>query len=186
MARNKHIRKILIDKYQMNVYTMSGRTKGSIVERFNRTLKSRLERYFTESKDHRWIDVLQQMTKNINNTVNRSTGFKPNEVTRNNSDEIKARLYSAPDIRKPCTLKIGDRVRIIKEKNFLEKGYSQSKIFKILTYVIYLNSDWSNTIYEITHVEQSLGVCYYRVKNNEGEILSRSFYKEELNLVLPK
>ena len=110
----------------MNVYTMSGRTKGSIVERFNRTLKSRLERFFTESKDHRWIDVLEQMTKNINNTVNRSTGFKPSEVTRSNSEEIKARLYSSPEISKICSLKIGDRVRIIKDKNLLDKGYTQS------------------------------------------------------------
>ena len=110
----------------MNVYTMSGRTKGSIVERFNRTLKSRLERFFTESKDHRWVDVLEQMTKNINNTVNRSTGFKPSEVTRSNSEEIKARLYSSPETPKNCPLKIGDRVRIIKDKNLLDKGYTQS------------------------------------------------------------
>ena len=110
----------------MNVYTMSGRTKGSIVERFNRTLKSRLERYFTESKDHRWVDVLPEMTKNINNTVNRSTGFKPSEVTKENSDEVKARLYPPPVDSKSCQLKIGDRVRIVKEKNFLEKGYKQS------------------------------------------------------------
>lgn len=110
----------------MNVYTMSGRTKGSIVERFNRTLKSRLERFFTESKDHRWIDVLEQMTKNINNTVNRSTGFKPSEVTRSNSEEIKARLYSSSETPKNCSLKIGDRVRIIKDKNLLDKGYTQS------------------------------------------------------------
>ena len=116
----------------MNVYTMSGRTKGSIVERFNRTLKTRLERYFTETKSHKWVDVLQQMTKNINNSVNRSTGFKPSEVTRNNAEEIKARLYSPPDIQKPCSLKIGDRVRIIKGKNFLEKGYSQSTMFSSL------------------------------------------------------
>ena len=46
--------------------------------------------------------------------------------------------------------------------------------------------DWSDSIYEITHVEQSLGVCYFRVKNNDGDILSRSFYKEELNLVSAK
>ena len=110
----------------MNVYTMSGRTKGSIVERFNRTLKSRLERFFTESKDHRWIDVLEQMTKNINNTVNRSTGFKPSEVTRSNSEEIKARLYSSSETPKNCSLKVGDRVRIIKDKNLLDKGYTQS------------------------------------------------------------
>ena len=117
----------------MNVYTMSGRTKGSIVERFNRTLKSRLERYFTESKDHRWVDVLQQMTTNINNSINRSTGFKPSEVTEKNADEIKARLYPPPDNPKKCTLKIGDRVRIVKDKNFLQKGYTQSKDITCVT-----------------------------------------------------
>ena len=111
----------------MNVYTMSGRTKGSIVERFNRTLKSRLERYFTETKNHRWLDVLQEMTKNINNTVNRSTGFKPSQVTKANSEEVKARLYPPPLNIKKCHLKIGDRVRIVKEKNFLDKGYKQSR-----------------------------------------------------------
>ena len=111
----------------MNVYTMSGRTKGSIVERFNRTLKSRLERYFTETKTNRWVDVLQEMTKNINNTVNRSTGFKPSQVTKANSEEVKARLYPPPMNIHKCRLKIGDRVRIIKEKNFLDKGYKQSR-----------------------------------------------------------
>ena len=40
--KNPYIKKVLVDKYGMNVYTMSGRTKGSIVERFNRTLKERI------------------------------------------------------------------------------------------------------------------------------------------------
>ena len=46
--------------------------------------------------------------------------------------------------------------------------------------------DWSNSIYEVTNREQSLGVCYYKVKNNEGDKLSRSFYRQELNLVARK
>ena len=115
----------------MNVYTMSGRTKGSIVERFNRTLKSRLERFFTESKNHRWVDVLQSMTTNINNTVNRSTGFKPSEVTKANSEEVRARLYPPPLNIKKCVFHIGDRVRVVKEKNFLDKGYKQSMMIFI-------------------------------------------------------
>ena len=41
-VKNPYIKKVLVDKYGMNVYTMSGRTKGSIVERFNRTLKERI------------------------------------------------------------------------------------------------------------------------------------------------
>ena len=41
-TKNPHIKKVLVDKYGMHVYTMSGRTKGSIVERFNRTIKQRI------------------------------------------------------------------------------------------------------------------------------------------------
>ena len=41
-VKNPYIKKVLVDKYGMHVYTMSGRTKGSIVERFNRTLKERI------------------------------------------------------------------------------------------------------------------------------------------------
>lgn len=104
---------------------MSGRTKGSIVERYNRTLKTRLERYFTETKSHKWLDILPKMTKNINNTVNRSTGFKPVEVTEKNAEEIKHRLYRS-NLPKKCTISIGDRVRIIRDKHLFKKGYTQS------------------------------------------------------------
>ena len=34
-----------MDKYGMHVYTMAGRTKGSIVERFNRTIKERIGQF---------------------------------------------------------------------------------------------------------------------------------------------
>ena len=106
---------------------MSGRTKGSIVERYNRTLKSRMERYFTETGSNKWLDVLDKMTKNINNTVNRSTGFKPVEVTEKNAEEIKLRLYRS-NLPKKCSVSIGDRVRIVRDKHLFNKGYSQSNI----------------------------------------------------------
>ena len=44
-VKNAHIKKVLVDKYKMNVFTMTGRTKGSIVERFNRTLKERIGKF---------------------------------------------------------------------------------------------------------------------------------------------
>ena len=49
---------------------------------------------------------------------------------------------------------------------------------------IYL--DWSDSIYEVINSEKSFGVCYFKVKNKDGDTLSRSFYREELNLVSRK
>ena len=151
-TKNPHIKKVLVDKYGMHVYTMSGRTKGSIVERFNRTIKQRIgrfdllwndfqlslkwnyfftqsfqERYFTENKTHNWYSVLQDITRNINNTVNRSIGMAPSKVTPDKAELIRERLYSPPDQIEPCKLEIGDNVRIPRIKNIHAKGYTQSE-----------------------------------------------------------
>ena len=32
-------------------------------------------------------------------------------------------------------------------------------------------------------VEQSLGICYYKVADTSGDVLDKSFYNEQLNLV---
>ena len=97
------------------------------MERFNRTLKSRLERYFTENKTTTWFDVLQDFTRNINNSVNRSIGMEPGKVTDKNAHQIRERLYGQEDNIHPCNFEKGDKVRIPKIKNIHSKGYAQSK-----------------------------------------------------------
>mgnify|MGYP000068844348 CR=1 FL=1 len=65
----------------MVVYTLKGSTfKGSIVERFNRTLKTRIARYFTENGTTKWIDALQGITNAYNKSYHRSIKMSPNEA----------------------------------------------------------------------------------------------------------
>ena len=49
---------ILVKKYHMVVYYTTGPKKNSMVERFNRTIKERIERFFTESNTKNWVDIL--------------------------------------------------------------------------------------------------------------------------------
>jgi len=123
----------IIEKYHMAMYYAKGVTKNAIVERWNRTLKTRLERYFTETNRKRWIDVLPQFTTNINNTKNRTIGIPPSRVTLDNSTKIFKRLH--PDMKKPkdCKLKLGDIVRTAIEGNIFTKvGY-----FLKIVYLLY-------------------------------------------------
>ena len=124
---NEMLRKVLVDKYKLKVYTLRGRTKSSIVERWNRTFKTRLERYFTASKSRNWVKVLQNFTNNINNTVNRSTDYAPADIDFSNVAEIRKRLYPKMPNPKPCRFKPGDIVRIAVDKTLFQKGYEQSK-----------------------------------------------------------
>ena len=124
---NESLHKVLIEKYKMKVYTMKGKTKSSIVERWNRTLKTRIQRYFTEKNTFKWTNILQQFTTNINNSVNRTIGISPADVDLNNADSIRKKLYPQMKNPKPCRFKKGDVVRIVVDKTLFQKGYDQSK-----------------------------------------------------------
>ena len=72
----------LVVKYKMVVYTLKGSAfKGSIIERFNRTLKTRIARYFTEHGTTRWLDVLQGITAAYNKSYHRSIKMSPNDAS---------------------------------------------------------------------------------------------------------
>ena len=51
--------------------------KAQIVERFNRTLKDRMYKYFTANDTKRWVDVLPDLVYNYNNSYHRSIKMTP-------------------------------------------------------------------------------------------------------------
>ena len=54
--------------------------KAAVVERFNRTLKTKMFRYFTHVNTRRYLDVLDDLLHSYNNTHHRSIGMAPSEV----------------------------------------------------------------------------------------------------------
>ena len=132
---NDYVKRRVRSKYGIKMYYMTGKRKGSIVERWNRTFKSTLERYFTSIKGSdqirkrgRWIDVLPQITNNINNRVNRSIQMKPAEVTVADNNRLRELLYGSQTPMKNCRFNIGDKVRIPQDRNVFDKGYTQSML----------------------------------------------------------
>ena len=167
--RNQYIHNILVQKYHMVVYYTTGPKKNSMVERFNRTLKERIERYFTETGTKKWVNILADFVSNINHSVNRSIGLPPSEVTLENADKIWKKLYPNAGKNPKCDLILeGDRVRKVLPSNIFSKGYHQS---------------WSDQLYTVDSIEKSMGMCLYHLKNDEGEILPRKYYTLELNFV---
>ena len=139
-----------------------------MVERVNRTLKSRIQKYFYKNKTKNWIDIIHHVGNNYNNTPHSAIGVAPNQVSESNRKEIYKRLYPDFGLRTVCKLKEGDRVRKIINKDIHEKGYTRN---------------WSEEIYIIGKVKQSNGVCYYYLKDLANSILPGIFYYYQLNLV---
>ena len=54
---NKHNKEYL-KEIGIGLYTTNSETKAAVVERFNRTLKSRMWRYFTHRGNYRYMDII--------------------------------------------------------------------------------------------------------------------------------
>ena len=167
---NSEVRKVFIN-YGINHYSTPTITtwKSSIVERVNRTLKQRIQRYFTENKTVNWIDIIKNVVKNYNATPHSSHGFAPQDVNAENKDTVYKKMYPGVALRTVCKLKIGDKVRKIIEKDLrYEKGYTQN---------------WSDEIYIITEIRQQGGVCWYYITELDGTKVKGIWYYYQLNLV---
>ena len=142
--------------------------KAAIVERFNRTLKDKMFRYFTHQNTRRYVDVLDDMLYSHNNSYHRSIEMASSEVNEDNEDVVRARLYPS----KPKTFKwkydAGDRVRITMQRQPLRKGYL---------------GQWSLEIFEIATLLPTTPVTY-ELRDLAGETIKGRFYEPEIKKVL--
>lgn len=150
------------------VATSYPQVKCPNVERFNRTLKTRLWKYFSQRKTFRYINVLQSTINAINHSVSQPIGCRPVDVTKENEKEIIQKLYGPripPSIlKKQIKYRVGDRVRISKEKKTFTKGYE---------------SNFTDEIFTVTEaIPRDPPV--YSLKDLRGEPIQGKFYKEEL------
>ena len=67
---------------------------------------------FEINKNYRWIDILERIVKEYNNSTHRTIGMKPIEVSKENEKELLETVfkYISPEFVKKSKFKIGDRV----------------------------------------------------------------------------
>ena len=109
--------KALFKKQGVNHFSTHGDPHGSVVERWNRTLKTKMFRYFTAKNTLNYIDVSPALVKTYNHSFHRSIQEKPVNVTAKNEHEIWYRLYGTKkgtQVKKP-KCQVGDKVRLNKK-----------------------------------------------------------------------
>ena len=150
-------------------FTVNSGLKGSVVERFNRTFKNKMCKYFMAKNTLTYIDVLLKLVKSHNNTYHRSINMKPSHVTKSNEAKVWDTLYGNDvDKRIQYKFQVGDCVRISKVKRMFEKSYLPN--FTKEMFMIYKR-----------FLRQ---VPVYKLKDDAGEILDGTFYKAELQKVI--
>jgi hypothetical protein len=140
--------------------------KASIVERFNRTLKTKMWKYFTQVGNRKWIDIVDDLVYNYNHTYHTSIKMTPVEGSKKeNETQVYKNLYSKVDKTKSVSkFKVGDKVRISKYKSVFDKGYLPNWTTELFTVSKVLNTD------PIT----------YKIKDENEEEIKGIFYEQEL------
>ena len=103
-----------LKKQRIQFYTAMNEPKAAVVERVNRTLKSKLYRYFMVANSLCYIDILQDIVDSYNSTYHRSIGRAPAMVSLLNVGQVRRKLYGKIERSRPkrFKLKVGDHVRL--------------------------------------------------------------------------
>ena len=106
-----------------------------IIDRFARTLKTILNTYFIRNDKTNWINILDKVIKQYNNTPHRSLdNIKPNDVDKNMNTILALNIWKSKKNKTISDLNKGDSVRL-KESGIFKKGTEPS---------------WSDEIYKVT------------------------------------
>ncbi|KAL4148740.1 hypothetical protein QTP88_002908 [Uroleucon formosanum] len=107
---NKHFKKVL-QKYGIKMYHTQNEEKSSIIERFNRTLNSKMRLHFEVTNSKKWIKILKSLIYEYNfKDIHRSIGMRPCEVNKSNEDVVFHKLFSTKNKTKlKIKFSVGDR-----------------------------------------------------------------------------
>lgn len=160
--------KTWLQKHDIELYhTHNYETKATIAERFIRTLKQRLWRYFTYKNTRRYVDVLQPLVDSYNHTFHRAIQMAPASATPKNTEQVWQTLYGEQAEPEEPRFQVGDRVRVATNRERFRKAYFQA---------------WSDEIFTVHSVIRD-SPNYYKIQDFENEVLEGTFYEKELQKV---
>ena len=163
----------LFRKHKINHYTVESQFKAAVVERFNRTLRERLNRFFTHQRNKKWVMVLPKIIHAYNHASHRSlTGKCPVDLYINDQNNLNDWLDQQKDTnvrkRRQTIFPVGALVRIsrISTTSPFRKNFDQN---------------WSEEIFRIASVDTVNKPVMYILKDiATDENIQGKFYHEEL------
>lgn len=153
-------------------FIVSSDMKAALAERFHRTLRMLMKRYFDSHHTLRWVDVLQDLIYNYNHKVHSTIKMAPADV---NDEESEKKAYQAlldydakKKIRKgKPKYKVGDIVRISRVKGAFEKEDT---------------NNFTEELFEVVKVKMTRPFTYILKGIADDEPLVGSFYEHEMVL----
>ena len=153
---NAYFKKWLRDN-DVVMYSTHNEGKSVVAERFIRTLKGKIYKYMTSISKKVYIDKLDDIVYEYNNTYHTTIKMKPIDVKDNTYINTSKEINN-----KDPKFKVGDHVRISKYKNIFAKGYMPN---------------WSEEVFVIKKVKNTIPWTYV-INDLNGEEIIGTFYEK--------
>ena len=101
------------------MYSTHNEVKPVVAERFMRTVESKIYKYMTSISKNVYIDKLDDIVNEYNNTYHKTTKMKPIDVKVNTYINIGKEVNDSDP-----KFKVSDHIRISKYKNIFAKDYT--------------------------------------------------------------
>ena len=126
-------------------------------------------KYFTLIGQHKWLDILPDLTESYNNTTHRSIKMAPNQVTSENEALVRATLYPRiqEKVKSHARFSVDDTVRVSRKTHVFAKGYRET---------------YSHEIFYVSKIKNTNPITY-TLKSFDGEEIKGSWYESELQKV---
>ena len=143
------------------MYSTHNEGKSVVAGRFIRTLKSKINKHITSISKNMYIDKLDDIVDEYNNTYHTTIKMKPINVKDNTYINTDKEINN-----KDPKFKVGDHVRISKYKNIFAKGYTRN---------------WPEEVFVIKKIKNTVPWTYV-INGPNGEKITGTFYQKELKI----
>ena len=113
----------LMNRHGIQHFASKSEQKSAVVERFNRTIKTRIWTYLSDRGTVRRVDVIHDLVDAYNNSRNRSIGMAPADVEKKDENRLWVRLFGDIDSYLKPQIPQGAMVRATSHKTIFDKGY---------------------------------------------------------------
>ena len=163
-----------LKKHKIKIFYAQTDPKAACVERLQKTFQLLIYKYLVEKETYRYIDVLQQLMRNYNETPhsfleNLSPALAENPENWDRVSSAHSKHYARLRTKKikPC-FKIGDIVRVSLIKSKFRRAYDISHSYQ--RYIVH-------------EIDKKHLVPLFILKNENDQILTGKFYGSQLQKI---
>ena len=171
---NQHV-SALFKKYKINHYTVNSQFKAAIVERFNRTLREKLNRWFTYNGNKVWYRVLPTLIDTYNRSKHSGIfNHQPIDITSKNEHAIW-QMKQQQQQRKHTTKSPIPLLNYVRISRIVNSPFNKN-----------FDQNWSEEVFRVIGIDSNTKPIMYIIEDLHHNVIDGKFYHEELQDIGPK